>query len=131
MTCNVFYEDWQIQCCGQPFKVGEIVHWTGEDADDEIKGFHIDFHEDHHAHHSLNIEGRVTRIIALTSEEVPNKKLYSFQKADFILTDLQEADGWESVQEATDEIYYIFWGYIVMLEDVKISAINKKMIIPK
>ncbi len=121
MTCNIFYEDWQIQCCGQPFKVGEIVHWTGERDESDIKEYHIDFCEDHHCHHSLHIEGKVSRILSVTSEEDATKHNYSFDEADYIFTDLQEADGWESEKESTDEIYYIFWGYIVTLDDVKIT----------
>ena len=84
MQCTIFYEDWQIQCCGSPFKIGEMVHWTGETYDSNIKEFHIDFAEDHHMHYSLNIEGIVKRILAVTSEEEPNKKKYSFSEADFL-----------------------------------------------
>ena len=127
MTCNIFYEDWQIQCCGEPFKIGERVHWTGESDENDIKDFHVHFIEDHHANHSLNIEGTVTRIVAVTSEEEPNKKCYSFQESDFLFEDIQEADGFESEKEDTDKIHFIFWGYIVTLDDVKVSAINKQL----
>ncbi|MFH8367427.1 DUF6578 domain-containing protein [Streptomyces sp. NPDC018031] len=26
-TCSVFYQDWQMECCGKPFSVGEEVSW--------------------------------------------------------------------------------------------------------
>ena len=26
--CVVFIEDWQIQCCGDPFKIGDNIEWT-------------------------------------------------------------------------------------------------------
>ena len=26
-TCNIHYDDWQMQCCGTPFSVGEVVKW--------------------------------------------------------------------------------------------------------
>lgn len=126
MQCTIFYEDWQIQCCGSPFKIGETVQWTGDTADSNIKEFHIDFIEDHHMHGSLKIEGIVKRILAVTSEEEPHKKKYSFSEADFLFHDIDEADGYESLQEDTEKIHYIFWGYIVTLEDAKVSAINKQ-----
>ncbi len=28
MNCKVFYESWQMDCCGEPFKVGDTVNWT-------------------------------------------------------------------------------------------------------
>ena len=25
--CTVLYEGWQMQCCGQPFRIGDMVRW--------------------------------------------------------------------------------------------------------
>ncbi len=25
--CTVLYEGWQMQCCGQPFGIGDMVKW--------------------------------------------------------------------------------------------------------
>lgn len=27
MKCTVFYDSWQMECCGTPFSVGDIVKW--------------------------------------------------------------------------------------------------------
>lgn len=27
MKCNVFYESWQMECCGTAFSVGDTVKW--------------------------------------------------------------------------------------------------------
>ncbi|MGI5374932.1 DUF6578 domain-containing protein [Streptomyces sp. CA-251387] len=37
---HVFYEDWQMECCGTPFKVGDEVSWPllFTDADDALGG---------------------------------------------------------------------------------------------
>ncbi|MFG2548578.1 DUF6578 domain-containing protein [Streptomyces sp. NPDC048581] len=37
---HVFYEDWQMECCGTPFKVGDEVSWPLllSDADGELGG---------------------------------------------------------------------------------------------
>lgn len=28
MDCKVFYESWQMDCCGEPFSIGDTVNWT-------------------------------------------------------------------------------------------------------
>ena len=28
MNCKVFYESWQMDCCGEPFSIGDTVNWT-------------------------------------------------------------------------------------------------------
>jgi hypothetical protein len=48
----VYYEAWQMQCCGTPFAKGDVVSWLvflGNDSLD-INGqkIKIDFYEDHH-----------------------------------------------------------------------------------
>jgi len=30
MECTVFYERWQMECCGKPFTVGDTVRWFVE-----------------------------------------------------------------------------------------------------
>ena len=31
---TVWIEDWQHECCGEPFSIGETLHWTlGEPAE--------------------------------------------------------------------------------------------------
>lgn len=27
MKCTVFYESWQLECCGKAFSIGDIVKW--------------------------------------------------------------------------------------------------------
>lgn len=28
MQVTVFYEDWQMDCCGDPFAIGDVVDWS-------------------------------------------------------------------------------------------------------
>lgn len=61
---RVFMDGWQIECCGEPFEVGDLVTWTVVDSPDPdsflASAFgteladSIDFDEDHHdmAEHS-------------------------------------------------------------------------------
>ncbi len=39
---KVFYELWQMECCGTPFKVGDPVEWHAFSADILIRPFDID-----------------------------------------------------------------------------------------
>lgn len=34
--CTVFYECWQMQCCGVPFSVGDVVKWLVRLGNGEI-----------------------------------------------------------------------------------------------
>lgn len=34
MGAVVWYADWQMECCGEPFELGDRVTWTVEEADD-------------------------------------------------------------------------------------------------
>ena len=58
--CNVLYESWQMQCCGDPIEVGKVVDLTIDVFENPTSyaGYHIDFFEDHHTradttHHIL------------------------------------------------------------------------------
>ncbi|MGC4946012.1 DUF6578 domain-containing protein [Streptomyces sp. DT224] len=56
MTLTVWIDDWQMQCCGEPFAPGDVVSWTlmevdPEDYVDLVGGERaegIDFREEHH-----------------------------------------------------------------------------------
>lgn len=55
MTKVVHYEGWQMECCGDPFKIGDHVEWrvgkmSTEEFDilGEYGDMSIDYYEDHH-----------------------------------------------------------------------------------
>jgi hypothetical protein len=55
MTKVIHYEGWQMECCGDPFKIGDHVEWrVGKMTPDEsdICGDYgnkeLDYYEDHH-----------------------------------------------------------------------------------
>ena len=125
---NVFYESWQIQCCGKPFKIGDRVRWScvlPADKEKTICGHKIDFNEEHHGNETHSIIGSITDILSVTQKDSPNKKSYEFDQSKLMLNNLVAADGYESEKKATDENYYIFWGYIVTMKDVEISNYDK------
>lgn len=42
MNTTVYYELWQMECCGTPFKIGDSVEWYVIDADRLISSLDID-----------------------------------------------------------------------------------------
>ena len=124
--CNIYYEAWQIQCCGKPFRVGSRVKWTCAKADRDIQGYHIDLHEEHHGDEELAMVGHVVKILAMMQVFPNNLGCYEFDASQIILTELFEADGWESEPDNEDDNpeYIVFWGYMVTLENVEIYELG-------
>ncbi len=42
MNTKVFYELWQMECCGKPFKIGDPVEWYVISTDRLVRPFDID-----------------------------------------------------------------------------------------
>lgn len=125
-SCTIYYESWQIQCCGEPFFVGGKVKWTCimSSGYKNAHGIILDFDEDHHGFATHSIEGVVTKIIAERSEFPKGKREVWYEKAETIREDLQHADGWESDKPDDDTTERTFWGYIVELKDVTIIPLK-------
>lgn len=125
--CTLYYEAWQFQCCGDPFKVGEKVDWTCT-LPSEYKNAHgiiIDFLEDHHGFAKYSITGTVSKIIFERSELPKNDKIVEYEKTPVIQDETDEANELESKQDSDDSTQRIFWGYIVTLEDVVVEPIKE------
>jgi hypothetical protein len=123
--CIIYYESWQIQCCGKPFSVGEKVEWTCTFPYDNqnAHGIIIDFTEEHHGFPTHSITGTVTKILAERSEFPKGEKEVWYERAQTIQEELQHADGKESVKEDDDSTERTFWGYIVELHDVTVKPL--------
>lgn len=126
-TCNIYYESWQIQCCGDPFKVGDVIHWTCKPVTEprECNGMQILFNEEHHDRETHEITGVVVDIWAENTcvPKDPSVKSYDYKVLPKTLTLLVEADGFESVRKDTEDWHYIFWGYVVTLKDVRVTKL--------
>jgi len=126
--CTIYYESWQIQCCGEPFSVGEKIEWTCC-IPRETKNAHgiiIDFIEEHHGFSTHTIKGTVSKIVAERSEYPKGEREVWYNKTDVIREELQKADGWESQLKEDDTTDRTFWGYIVELRDVIVKPIEKE-----
>lgn len=114
---TVYYEDWQLQCCGTPFGIGDQVAWTGHYAgkyDKKVNEF-IDFIEEHHVDGlDFIIRGKVTAIHA--EVDWRNTHIIYADKADRWTIPINWADGYE-----TPKPLYL-WGYYVHLEEVTVEA---------
>lgn len=120
--CIIYYESWQLQCCGDPFSVGERVEWTcaKPDGSDNRHGITIDFVEEHHGDDTHWVTGTVTKIVAERSESPNNGLPVGYDSVDVIHEELQYADGWESELDDDESTRRVFWGYIVELEDATV-----------
>ncbi|MCD0484590.1 hypothetical protein LO771_19870 [Streptacidiphilus sp. ASG 303] len=122
MTLTIWVDDWQIQCCGQPFAPGETVSWNLLEVDPEdyadVVGSEnaprIDFREEHHGeeegHASTRLEV-VTVAEVHCRYEVPtgSEGTVPFPvPGTTVLVPVAKADGWAEVQPGVR-----FAGYLV------------------
>jgi hypothetical protein len=125
---RVFYASWQLQCCGDTFRVGDTVTWTAIPADADIEeslgtqeGSRIDWLEEHHPgpDESLDsIEGVIMSIRAIRQRFIPTGprgNILAAAPGETVGTDLDAADGWESEPADPDFPDHRFTGYVVTL----------------
>ncbi len=120
--CIIFYESWQIQCCGTPFSVGEKVKWDCVVPEKAVRkdGFVLDFYEEHHLTPTHTVTGTVKRIIAEYSEYPRDFDPIINEDFEVIQEETQYADGWNFEKDDPD-IRRDFFGYVVELEDATVS----------
>ncbi len=126
--CVLYYEAWQLQCCGDPFAVGDIVNWTCVIPSDvgNAHGIIIDFEEEHHGSATHSIKGRVTKIVAERSEFPKGKREIHYHKAKTIQEEILKADGYEKNLPNDETTDRTFWGYIVTLKDAVVAPLRKE-----
>ncbi len=129
--CTLYYESWQIQCCGEPFAVGEKVTWTCI-IPSEFKNAHgiiVDFEEEHHGFATHSITGIVDKIIAERSEFPKGKRIVHYHEAKTIKEEILEANGYESELKDDEATERTFWGYIVTLRDAMVKPLANDKIV--
>ena len=126
--CRIYYESWQLQCCGDPFSVGEKVEWTCAEPGESkyAHGLPLDFVEEHHLEWTHLVTGTITKIVIERSETPKSDKPIIFEEVEVIREDIRYADGWEGEVGDDDSIEYVLWGYIVELNDVTIEKVNNE-----
>lgn len=115
---RIFYEDWQLQCCGEPFVVGAEVKWTVRRPQDnppwlpEVEP--IDWYGEHHGNETHALTGSVERIEATWRNyrpQEPGSRMLVPIAGTFRAQDVQSADGWEELNRSSEK----FEGYLVTL----------------
>lgn len=80
MNCTVFYESWQMECCGTAFSVGDTVKWLvykTEQINTPVDIGEINYCYEAHSSDWQNIfvlEGKVETIKMLYQKYVPSIK---------------------------------------------------------
>lgn len=124
MEMTVWVDSWQMQCCGEPFRVGSEIAWTLCAADLEwLEGMlgteqTVDAVEEHHRSVAEGTEptpGTVTRIAAVHCRFAPgpgsDSGTFYPVRGSGVLTGLESADGWTADRDGEQ-----FVGYLVQLE---------------
>lgn len=130
--CTVYYDSWQLQCCGEPFSVGDKVTWTCDapGRPTTAHGTIIDFHEEHHHGYTHRITGVVTKIEKEMSDTPKKEKVTHYNKVLTFKRKTQCADGIGEESDKKTERRTL-WGYIVELEDVTVKPLNGEKVVAK
>jgi len=124
--CIVHIEDWQFQCCGIPFKVGDSIEWIIHKLDCDYKIISNSGAEYYYEHHSsdwqtlLKIKGIVDEIKAeyFSLKLFPNQTEnhnYTYHRVYKTSLNVEYADGHDEDIDGLE-----FGSYIVTLRDFTI-----------
>ena len=119
---RIWVEAWQLQCCGEPFEVGQPVSWTVASVVDReyltnVIGAEaaaaVSDYEDHHdvAEGDVRpLSGTVRDIAAISCQFAPRGRALYPVPGTAVVETRSRADGWEHEDESLK-----FMGYIVTL----------------
>lgn len=117
--CNILYESWQMQCCGDPIHTGQVVNLPCIKKEKYICacGIAIDYDEEHHGGGAdCLMRGKVTKIKAVFVDKFANvndgTRYVNDPENTFAIIDVHYIDGWEdpvnyAQRKAGDACYYI------------------------
>lgn len=127
-VCVVFYEGWQMECCGDEFKIGDTVKWLVYECkrlNTPVEVGKIDYcYEAHDSDWTklFILEGKVDSIKILYERYEPLKENSRVLKSvDGILIDSEIAGGFD---ESFDDMESS--GYVVEISDYSIRPAKKE-----
>lgn len=113
---------WQLQCCGEPFQVGEAVEWNCVPIDRpwmaDVLGPElaetVTHAEEHHGGEGTSVvTGRVRSIQAVTHDAAPrpdqHPRMHYPVPGTAVLTEVAESDRWFESEQS------VFAGYLIDL----------------
>lgn len=122
--CTVLYEGWQMQCCGQPFNIGDIIKWDVFAFNKKLTDVNQEIEYIYDAHYEtsdglLVLQGTVHHIDAVYTQYKPSKDNPKFHiPISSILRNVVNADGYEEEMNGVS-----FDSYIVVLRDITIKKV--------
>lgn len=72
--CRVYYECWQMDCCGDPFAVGDWIEWTvvkAENLSSIVDLGKVDYFYEAHDEAFFSLQGKVENIFILYQKYEP------------------------------------------------------------
>ncbi len=124
----VLYEDWQMQCCGIPFSVGDDVKWLVCKCEGKplsaIDLGHIDYYYEAHSddyERLFVLSGKVSQIKALHENHAPSKdNPRLFIPAEGMLVNVTHANGWDEPVNGMK-----FSAYVVQVDNCEVRPANE------
>lgn len=111
-SISVYYDGWQMDCCGEPFKIGDMVQWDCVKSNNDFL-VQADYYYEAHDDTDLVIAGKVIEIYGIKCqyEKRDNGVLYpiSYHK-----TPIPQAKEFMPDEVAES-------GFLVVLNDVAIK----------
>ena len=123
--CKVFYENWQMECCGSPFKLGDTIEWLvyeADDTDSETKLGKVEYCYEGHSSHwqTLSVlKGTIKNIKLSYAQE--NQYSLDDKSIDWKLIEAKEAHDFEKPL-----LGFWFKGYLVTLDDYTIRPAKEE-----
>lgn len=120
--CTVLYEGWQMQCCGNPFSIGDEIEWTVFVFNRTVVGIDSKIDYIYDAHYETEnglyiLQGTVDRIDALFTKYEPSLDNPIMQiPASGSLRSVSKADGCE---EDIGEL--VFDSYFIVVRDISVK----------
>jgi hypothetical protein len=146
--CTVVVDDWEMKCCGSPFKVGDTVKWYVSKWENYEKLLvdvgNIDFRYNDHMKDSdivFEIEGNVVNIFAIHYAYTSKHELEQYRGVAIpisgILVKIEKSYGWDENAdrwedegidgwENKDIAYKKLYCYYVCLDNVNITTFIPK-----
>lgn len=130
MNTKVFYELWQMECCGEPFKCGDDIEWYVITADRLVTALNIDGLEYVYDAHFDDWDGILKLKGVVSSISIYYEKYESvlvsgrnMLKPVPGISEVIPTDSSEEVEEYRGELQAS--GYIVELEKVSVTPAKK------
>lgn len=122
--CTVLYEGWQMECCGQPFSIGDVVKWDVFAFNKTLTDVTQTIEYIYDAHYEtsdglLTLQGTVYQINAIYTKYKSSTDNPQFLiPVSSLLKSIIKADGDEEEMNGMT-----FNSYIVVLRDVSIKEV--------